>query len=448
MTNIKKKLWISMGLGIFMYIIMLIIESYASRVGLNMIYGSYIIPIGERIWERVKYLLIALVVAIIPFEKIIDRMLFENLDLYFEKRTKKKEAYIIAIAGLIIVGLIVSFGRIFTIRNQVNSERNILSVFTTIIQIILIISTLHRCTHRLKKSLCGVFFAITASVSHFLLAEEFTAAVIVGTSLLLFSCIYIRMNWKINWYGVLISIALFSLFIAFSIKTFRFEEVQYFFDGNNLVGNTGVFKFDTTDTEAVTKALRHPFTLINQGLGTGFLILFFLLFASMAFFCIKSVITLKSISIKRAGVILGIGILFCTLFVYTILADIGVFPICSEKLFRPSSEIFYLVLLVRATIFVPVPKREEEIEFEHEMKIEKMLLYRAQCNEENIFAILSYLALLEQRLNLEPISEENVKSIKDKVKDYPITVEELFQIYNRNTKEYREKCDANFKEKG
>lgn len=145
-------------------------------------------------------------------------------------------------------------------------------------------------------------------------------------------------------------------------------------------------------------AMRHPFSSIFSYLGTVPLILFILAFIGMG---ILAVYSKKLLTPKRYTVMLGLYILFATVFVYTFLADFGFAPTSPLSIIEPYSQILFLCLMIRLFLTRKVPKKliedcqYDEMDWLDDDNSDLYFLDKTYKIEAEITEILRYLFYLE-----------------------------------------------------
>lgn len=421
---------------------------------------------------NVESLVIALILAIIPYERLSYVWSHDALGYWFDIKTKNNKRNML-IEAIVLYGILLYFciGAKASIYPRDYRNLKMIALILTLLMAWIIINSFKLIKNNIRLFIIGLFLIMANGTAVYSLTDSFYNATL--TTLAIFICWNVfnfmsdrNMRYKafsliasIICAGELFNIGVdltdrYNLLSAWLNPT---EESNLAYSWEYLALNN--HSLNMPSDLPLHKQIFYPFLSINNYVGIAALLLMFLAFVIITIAFIRS---RKILSKNRFSIAICIYTIFAVLYIYTLLADLGFVPTAGYALYvSAKSGIVAIVIVIRLFIQTKVPIKTIEAydDYKHENYEDcECILFNSIKEIENIQRKITehmtkHLALHEHKLNLindnldkiyEKIGTEKIKENDDgyekEVKKYQReTIQSVAELQEEILKLYRER---------
>ena len=404
---------------------------------------------------NVESLVIALILAIIPYERLSYVWSHDALGYWFDIKTKNNKRNML-IEAIVLFGILLylCIGAKASIYPRDYRNLKMIALILTLLMAWIIINSFKLIKNNIRLFIIGLFLIMANGTAVYSLTDSFYNATL--TTLAMYICwnVFNFMSdrgLKYKSFSLIASIIcgaeLFNIGVEQTERNnilsayFNPTECNLPYSWEYLALNN--HSLNMPNNLPLHKQIFYPFLSINNYLGIAALLLMFLAFVIITIAFIRS---RRLLSKNRFSVLIFIYILFAVLYIYTLLADLGFVPTAGYALhMSEKSYIVAIVIVIRLFIQRKVPISTIEAydykckEHDEDEESEQIFL-NSVIEEENIQRkttehIIDYLALHEHKLNLinDNLDKIYEKIGVEKIKENDYGYEEEVKKYQRET---------------
>lgn len=417
-----------------------VVVAYIVMYTLTIMYVNAIAPgiqIGYVIQMNIESMVIALILALIPYERINYVWHRDIVGYWFETKSKNNERNMVVEACVLY--LLFSVACIWVSDFFFRWDTRSIKLMTFIVSVFVAWILVN--IFELIKSNIGLFIVshiliMANGVVAYLMTGGFYAAALITISLVV--------GWNVCNFmsdrryklltllaSVLCSAELFNIAVD---VTGKYRALDAWLNPDKEINLPYSWELKVLSQHSLKlpenfpwyRQFNHPFLAINSHLGIGALILMFLAFVIITIAYIKS---RKILTENRFKLLSFIYAMFAVLYVYMLLSDLGFLPTPGGVfLVSVKTYIVGIGIMIRLFIRREVPEsvvetyeyRDKVYKYEDDMedRLYKLVMDEKYIHRGTVVLIIQYLALHAHRLNL---ASENIDRIYEKLGEDKIT---------------------------